>query len=245
MQRDVVHVDVAVHDPDRVAFLGDDALDEHLLRVERVVEHDDVAGPRLAELVDELVDDQPIVILERRRHAQAVDARDLEAERDDQRGVERPQKGASGSRPLLHARRDARCSRGAARPTSAGLIGSAVSGQKLLAVEHRGRIEANGHSNAGGVTGIGSSRRAVISPEGCPAWSAAPNRPYGSRSGYHAKPEEGSGWGVADRDHDVRARIIVIVRQFDTIDHQIAAAHLAHRSRCRRSSRCRSRRGGG
>ena len=46
-------------------------------------------GPRIAELVDELVDDQPIVIFERRRHAQAVDARDLEAERDDQRGVDR------------------------------------------------------------------------------------------------------------------------------------------------------------
>ena len=33
------------------------------------------------ELVDQLVDDQAIVILERRRHAQAVDARDLERRR--------------------------------------------------------------------------------------------------------------------------------------------------------------------
>ena len=88
VQRDVVDVDVAVHDPDRVAFPGDHALDEHLLGVERVVEHDDVARTRLAELVDQLVDDQAIVILERRRHAQAVDARHLEAERDDERGVD-------------------------------------------------------------------------------------------------------------------------------------------------------------
>jgi hypothetical protein len=44
---------------------------------------------RLAELVDQLVDDQAIVIFERRRHAQAVDARHLEAERHDQRRVDR------------------------------------------------------------------------------------------------------------------------------------------------------------
>ena len=44
-------------------------------------------GPRLADLVDQLVDDETIVILERRRHAQAVDTRDLEAERHDQHRV--------------------------------------------------------------------------------------------------------------------------------------------------------------
>ena len=88
VQRHVVDVDAAVDDPDRVAFLRDHPLDEHLLGIERVVEHHDVAGPRIAELVDQLVDDQPIVILERRRHAQAVDARDLKAERDDERGVD-------------------------------------------------------------------------------------------------------------------------------------------------------------
>ena len=43
----------------------------------------------VADAVGELVDDQPILIRERRRHALAFDARDLEAERDDQRGVDR------------------------------------------------------------------------------------------------------------------------------------------------------------
>ena len=41
-----------------------------------------------AEPVGELVDDQPILIGQRRRHALALDARHLEAERDDQRGVD-------------------------------------------------------------------------------------------------------------------------------------------------------------
>ena len=42
-----------------------------------------------ADAVGELVDDQPILIGERRRHALAFDAGHLEAERDDQRGVDR------------------------------------------------------------------------------------------------------------------------------------------------------------
>ena len=89
VQRNVVHVDAPVDDAHRVAFLGDDAFHEHLLGVERVVEHHDVAGPGFAELVHQLVDDQPVVVLERRRHAQAVDARHLDSKRDDQRGVNR------------------------------------------------------------------------------------------------------------------------------------------------------------
>ena len=43
---------------------------------------------RVADAVGELVDDQAILVLQRRRHAHALDARDLEAERDDQRGVD-------------------------------------------------------------------------------------------------------------------------------------------------------------
>ena len=39
--------------------------------------------------VGQLVDDQAILIRERRRHALAFDARDLEAERDDERRVDR------------------------------------------------------------------------------------------------------------------------------------------------------------
>ncbi len=87
MQRDVVHGDVAVDDPHGVAFFRDHPLHEHLLRIQRVVEHDDVARPRLADLVHQLVDDETIVILECGRHAQAVDTRDLEAERHDQHRV--------------------------------------------------------------------------------------------------------------------------------------------------------------
>ena len=42
----------------------------------------------VADAVGELVDDQPVLIGERRRHALAFDARHLEAERDDERGVD-------------------------------------------------------------------------------------------------------------------------------------------------------------
>src|SRR6185369_266691 len=72
---------------DGVAFLRDDAFDEGLLRIERVIQHDDVAATRLADPVDQLVDDQAILILERRRHAEALHARHLEQERDDEDGV--------------------------------------------------------------------------------------------------------------------------------------------------------------
>ena len=44
------------------------------------------AGRRDA--VDQLVDDQPVLVLERRRHAHALDARHLEAERHDQDRVD-------------------------------------------------------------------------------------------------------------------------------------------------------------
>ena len=88
MQRDVVDVDVAVDDADGVAFFGDDPLDERLVRIERVVEHHDVAAARLADPVDQLVDDQPILILQRRRHALALDARDLKTERHDEHRVD-------------------------------------------------------------------------------------------------------------------------------------------------------------
>src|SRR6266853_1601738 len=49
VERDVVDVHVAVDNADRVAFFGDDPFDEHLLRVERIVKHHDVAGTRLAQ----------------------------------------------------------------------------------------------------------------------------------------------------------------------------------------------------
>src|SRR5712691_1243744 len=88
VHRHVVHVHTPVDDAHGVAFLGDDALDERLVRVERVVEHHDVAAARRAHPVHELVDDQPVLVFERRRHAQALDACHLEAEGDDQRRVD-------------------------------------------------------------------------------------------------------------------------------------------------------------
>ena len=47
-----------------------------------------IAAPGFADPVDELIDDQSILIGEGRRHALPFDARHLEAERDDQHGVD-------------------------------------------------------------------------------------------------------------------------------------------------------------
>ena len=73
---------------DRVALFRDHALDERLVGVQRVVEHDNVAAAGLADAIDELVHDEPVLVFERRRHALALDARDLDAERDDEDGVD-------------------------------------------------------------------------------------------------------------------------------------------------------------
>src|SRR5262245_19051942 len=83
IQRNVVHIHAAVDDAHGVPVLGDDALHERFLRIERVVEHHYIAAPRLADAIGEFIDDQPILILERRRHAEPLDAGDLESERDD------------------------------------------------------------------------------------------------------------------------------------------------------------------
>ncbi len=80
---------MAVEDADGVAFFRDDPLDERLVRIERVVQHHDVAAPRVADAVDQLVDDQPVLILQRRRHAEPLDTGDLESERHDENGVDR------------------------------------------------------------------------------------------------------------------------------------------------------------
>ena len=47
-----------------------------------------ITGERLADLVHQLVDNEAIVIFERRRHALALDARHLESEGDDQGGID-------------------------------------------------------------------------------------------------------------------------------------------------------------
>ena len=88
VQRDVVHVHTPVDDADRIVLLRDHPLDEGLVGIERVVEHDDVAAARLADAIHQLVDDEPVLIFERRRHAAALDACDLESEGDDQDGVD-------------------------------------------------------------------------------------------------------------------------------------------------------------
>src|SRR5205085_7378572 len=48
-----------------------------------------VAAAWLEDAVDRFVDDQPILILERRGHAQTFDASDLDAERHDQHRIDR------------------------------------------------------------------------------------------------------------------------------------------------------------
>jgi hypothetical protein len=88
VERHVIAVDPAADDADLIPFFRDDALDERLLRLQRIVEHHDVADLRIADPVGELVDDEAILILQRRRHAHALDAGHLEAERDDQRRVD-------------------------------------------------------------------------------------------------------------------------------------------------------------
>ena len=89
---------------------------------------------RLADAVGELVDDQTILILQRRRHALAFDARDLEAEGHDQRGVHRSRRQRLEPRNDLFARRARPCATSCCRahgvavgggvPTACGRTGS-------------------------------------------------------------------------------------------------------------------------
>jgi hypothetical protein len=83
----VIHEHAAVDDANLIAFLGNHALDERLVRVERVVEHDDVAASRDAPAICQLIDDEPVLVRERWGHALAFDTRDLKAKRDDERCV--------------------------------------------------------------------------------------------------------------------------------------------------------------
>ncbi len=108
---------------------GDDALDERLVRILRVEQHHDVADLRVVQPVGELVDDQPVLILERRDHALALDARDLEAERDDERRVDggRHQRLEPGDELLAEPRSDCDQSRffaAGVTATGAGMAGA-------------------------------------------------------------------------------------------------------------------------
>ena len=86
--RHVIDETRSVDDAHVFAFFGDHPLDERLVRVDRVVEHHDVAAPRRAQAVGQLVHDQAVLVGKRGRHALTFDAGDLEAEGHDERGVD-------------------------------------------------------------------------------------------------------------------------------------------------------------
>lgn len=88
-QKDFIHINSSVFDPDRVAFLCDDSLDEGLVRVPRVIQHDDVARLRQTEeTVQRFVYDESVLVRQSWFHALTFDPRDLKAEGDNQRGVD-------------------------------------------------------------------------------------------------------------------------------------------------------------
>ena len=79
-----IHINSSVFDPDRVAFLCDDPLDEGLVRVPRVIQHDDVARLRQTEkTIQRFVYDESVLVRQSRFHALTLDPRDLKAEGDN------------------------------------------------------------------------------------------------------------------------------------------------------------------
>lgn len=82
----VVDKDAAALDLDRVARRRDDALDEVAARVARILEDEDLALLRRAEVVDELIDDEALLRLQRRPHRRAVDDVELDDELTDDEG---------------------------------------------------------------------------------------------------------------------------------------------------------------
>ena len=132
-ERHVVHVHASVHDADDVVLLRDHPLDERLVGVDRVVEHHDVAAPRVGQPVGQFVDDQPVLVGQRRRHALALDARDLEAEGHDERGVDRrrEQRLHPGEHLVAHVcQRDGRTVRGRVRVRHERIGPSAEGGRR-------------------------------------------------------------------------------------------------------------------
>ena len=89
VHRHVVAEHAAVDNADLIAFFRDHTLDERLLRVERVVQHHDVADVRLADAIRQLVHNQAVLIGQGGRHAQTLYPGDLEAEGHDERRVDR------------------------------------------------------------------------------------------------------------------------------------------------------------
>ena len=81
-----VHKDAAGADLDGFARKTDHALDEGLAAVERIPEDDHVAALNGAEVIDELVDENALLIAQKRRHAGAFDFDGLIEKNNDDDG---------------------------------------------------------------------------------------------------------------------------------------------------------------
>ena len=86
MQDLAVHPDLAVVDAETSPGKRNHALDVALFRVARIVEDHHIAAIDGGDVVDELVDEEPVVIFEPRQHAGAFDAHRLVEKQDDQDG---------------------------------------------------------------------------------------------------------------------------------------------------------------
>ena len=85
-----VYVYAAVLDAHAISGFCDHALHKRLVGVPGVIEHHDVPGLwHPEESIGRLVDDQTILVLERWLHTLALDPSHLDAEGDDERGVDR------------------------------------------------------------------------------------------------------------------------------------------------------------
>src|SRR5271166_702553 len=75
----------AILDPDPIAGDGDHALDVALRGIARIAEYDDIAARNRLQLVNELVDEDPLLVLERGHHAGPFDLDRLIQEDDEER----------------------------------------------------------------------------------------------------------------------------------------------------------------
>src|SRR5579883_869027 len=78
-----VDIDDAVHDLNRVAGQADHALDEALAGIERIPEDHHIAALDAFEVVNKFVDEDPLVVLQARHHAEAFDPHRLVEEQHE------------------------------------------------------------------------------------------------------------------------------------------------------------------
>ena len=123
-QRLPIDINLAGVDADTIASDADNAFDKALRRIRRIVEHHDVAALNRLQAIDKLVDEDPLLILERRHHACAFDLDRLIQEDD----------GESRNRKRDH--QIAQPHRQQPRPSQPFRIGSARDG---LGIEQLGR----------------------------------------------------------------------------------------------------------